>query len=400
MTLSVKRWLRWLHPVPLLAALVALNGLLFLHPTLKQAQLALPGAITDVNDWKSALELVGLLEIPRFMLGISLPVMAVGLLLRARLAWAFSLLLLLAVLLLSRSTSGNLPGLQPFTLGVMLLLFLGWRSFHRASLAAGSLFALVSISSLMLYSVLGSLWLGSQFSPPIASLTTAFYYAIVSMSTAGFGDIVPQTADARLFTVSIIVLGITVFATSLTAVIGPAISGNLKRLVRGRMLHMMRKNHTIIAGATPLAHSVYDGLRQRGETPTVIVPERLPHQYPPDADIIVGDATLSDVLQEAGVARAKTVLALRGDDSENAFIVLAVKEVAGSGTRTVSLVNDSQHLQKIRRVQPDMLFSLQMLGSEFLVRSLNGEPLDSRTLTDLFFGLAEPGEPGSPRQQR
>ncbi|WP_252384798.1 ion channel, partial [Escherichia coli] len=41
------------------------------------------------------------------------------------------------------------------------------------------------------------------------------------MSTVGYGDIVPVSESARLFTISVIISGITVFATSMTSIFGP-----------------------------------------------------------------------------------------------------------------------------------------------------------------------------------
>ncbi|EOV0979082.1 NAD-binding protein, partial [Edwardsiella piscicida] len=183
--------------------------------------------------------------------------------------------------------------------------------------------------------------------------------------------------------------GITVFATSISAIIGPVIGGNLKRMVKGRISHVMRKNHFIIAGASPLALSIYNGLKERGDAITAIVPMGIAHEYPQDADVVVGDPSSAQVLTEAGAPRALYILALREDDAENAFIVLAAKEVAGGATKTISLVNASKHLQKIKRVQPDMVFSLQLLGSELLVRTLSGEAIDNKLITQLFFGNAE-----------
>ncbi|KAG0919851.1 hypothetical protein G6F31_020956 [Rhizopus arrhizus] len=91
----------------------------------------------------------------------------------------------------------------------------------------------------------------------------------------------------------------------------------------------MRKNHIIIAGETPLALSVYDGLRRRGEEVTVIVPTGSAQEYPAAADLIEGDSSSVEVLHSAGVTRARYVLALRADNAENAFIVLAAKEATG-----------------------------------------------------------------------
>ncbi|OIQ69904.1 voltage-gated potassium channel Kch [mine drainage metagenome] len=81
---------------------------------------------------------------------------------------------------------------------------------------------------------------------------------------------------------------------------------------------------------------------------------------------------------------AKAVLTLRDDDAENAFAVLAVKELA-PGVKTIAGVNDARHLAKIRRVQPDMLFAPQLLGSDLLARTLLDEPIDNETVSKLLF---------------
>lgn len=372
-----------------LAILVALDGYAFMHPVLREVRAREYSFWLALDNWHEVMRVVGLLEIPRLVLGVGLQVIALGLILKARIAWAFSLVLLIGIGTFGILGQGGRAGLGVYTLVLVIALIVYWRRFDRASVTAGSLFALVSVLSLLIYAVFGTLYLGNEFNPPILDAGTAFYFSIVSMSTVGYGDITPHTITARLFTASIIILGITVFATSISAIAGPVIGGNLKRLVKGRFSTAMRKNHIIIAGETPLALSVYDGLRRRGEEVTVIVPAGAPQEYPAAADLIEGDPSSVEVLRAAGVTRARYVLALRADDAENAFIVLAAKEATGdSGAKTVALVNTSKHLEKIRRVQPDMVFSVQLLGAELLTRAINGEPMDSQAITDLFFAKA------------
>lgn len=378
-----------------LAILVALDGYAFMHPVLREVRAREYSFWLALDNWHEVMRVVGLLEIPRLVLGVGLQVIALGLILKARIAWAFSLVLLIGIGTFGILGQGGRAGLGIYTLVLVIALIVYWRRFDRASVTAGSLFALVSVLSLLIYAVFGTLYLGNEFNPPILDAGTAFYFSIVSMSTVGYGDITPHTITARLFTASIIILGITVFATSISAIAGPVIGGNLKRLVKGRFSTAMRKNHIIIAGETPLALSVYDGLRRRGEEVTVIVPTGSPQEYPAAADLIEGDPSSVEVLRAAGVTRARYVLALRADDAENAFIVLAAKEATGdSGAKTVALVNTSKHLEKIRRVQPDMVFSVQLLGAELLTRAINGEPMDSQAITDLFFAKA--GTPAKP----
>jgi len=378
-----------------LAILVALDGYAFMHPVLREVRAREYSFWLALDNWHEVMRVVGLLEIPRLVLGVGLQVIALGLILKARIAWAFSLVLLIGIGTFGILGDGGRAGLGIYTLVLVIALIVYWRRFDRASVTAGSLFALVSVLSLLIYAVFGTLYLGNEFNPPVTDVGTAFYFSIVSMSTVGYGDITPHTITARLFTASIIILGITVFATSISAIAGPVIGGNLKRLVKGRFSTAMRKNHIIIAGATPLALSVYEGLRRRGEEVTVIVPTGSAQEYPAAADLIEGDSSSVEVLHTAGVTRARYVLALRADDAENAFIVLAAKEATGdSGAKTVALVNTSKHLEKIRRVQPDMVFSVQLLGAELLTRAINGEPMDSQAITDLFFAkTATPAKP-------
>ena len=318
-----------------------------MHPVLREVQAREYSFWLALDNWQEIMQVVGLLEIPRLVLGVGLQVIALGLILKARIAWAFSLVLLIGVGTFAILGDSGHAGLGIYTLVLILALMAYWRRFDRASVTAGSLFALVSVLSLLIYAVFGTLYLGDEFNPPVHDAGTALYFSIVSMSTVGYGDITPHSGAARLFTASIIILGITVFATSVSAIAGPVIGGNLKRLVKGRFSTAMRKNHIIIAGATPLALSVYDGLRRRGDEVTVIVPAGVPQEYPATADLIEGDPSSVEVLRAAGVTRARYVLALRDDDAENAFIVLATQEAtAGQGAKTVALVNTSKHLEK------------------------------------------------------
>lgn len=368
-----------------LAILVALSGYLHLVSVFESAGRPNFAFLSSFDTWREAIDAVGLLDAPRTLLGMGLILMALGLLLRARIAWAFSLLMLFTIGILGYMGSAS-RFLEIYNLVAFLLLLLNWSRFNRASLAAGSLFTVIAICSLLAYAIFGSLYLGEQFGPAINSLPNAVYFSVVTMSTVGYGDIVPQSVTARYFTLSIIILGITVFATSISAIAGPLIGGNVKRIIKGRIAHAMRHDHIILVGASALASSVYPVLRERGYPVTVIVPEGVAHSYPEQADLIIGDATKSSVLVEAGAPKANYVLALRDDDADNAFIVLAAKDVGAPDTKTVAVANSPEHLDKLRRVQPDIVFSLQQLVGELLARTLAGEKIDQSFVDNLFAG--------------
>ena len=375
----------WGMPHYGLALLVALDGALLLRPYV--GSLRSDAAQLWRQGGGAIIEGLHVLALPGALFAGGLVLMAFGLALRARVAWAITIMLLLAGALLMLWRREPPAGMLYYTVALALLLLAYWRHFDRSSLAASSLFAVLSVSSLLIYATFGALYLGSGFSPPIGNLGTAFYFAVVTMSTVGYGDIAPHSEIARLFTVSIIVLGITVFATSIGAFVGPVIGARLQKLVKGRISHVIRKNHFVLVGTTALAMNVFLDLQRRGSHVTVIVPPGREHGYPEGADVVVGDATDAGVLEQVSVGAARAVLSLREDDAENAFVVLAVKEAAPS-TKTVTSVNDSKHLQKIKRVQPDIIIAPQLLGSELLARSLFGETIDNEVITRLLFQSA------------
>lgn len=367
------------HAIPALAALLAaLCGALAVRP-----YAARMFAILAAVEQRGA-GAIDLASFPHVITGTALVLMSFGLLLRARIAWVIALLLGALVAALSWRHAGAPKLVFWIAALLVVLLIVQARRFDRSNLAASSLFALLSVGTLLLYGVLGSLWFGAGYSPAIRDLPTAFYYTIETMSTVGYGDIVPRTTETRMFTVSMIVLGITVFATTLSVVIGPLVGGSIKRALEGRMQSKQRTGHFVLIGTSALAYALWQRLESRGAAVTVIAPPGRPSPYPADADVITGDPTRTEVLEEAGVPHALAVLTLRDDDAENAFAVLAVKELAPQ-VKTVAAVNDARHLAKIQRVQPDMLFAPQVLGSDLLVRALFNEPIDKDTVDKLLF---------------
>ncbi|GGH17633.1 voltage-gated potassium channel TrkA [Silvibacterium dinghuense] len=315
--------------------------------------------------------------------------MGLALFWRSRLAWMVALLLAITAtvnVLLSRHVHDEL--LAAYFVLIIFVLMLGWRHFDRSSIAASTLFALTAVCMLLLYATFGAYYLGLEFNPHITDLITALYYAVVTMSTVGYGDITPQTPEARLFTISVIVLGVAVFATSLTAVVGPLVSRSLQRIVSRKGKNMKRENHFVVVGNTPLATNTARELGKRGLAVTRILRDASEAGEPKDLDMVVGDPSMLETLREAGANRAAAVLAMLADDSENAFVVLAVKELAPN-IRTVAAVNDAHHLSRVKLVQPDVVIAPQVLGGELTAMLLAGEQVTPDFVMQRVFQNAE-----------
>ncbi len=323
-----------------------------------------------------------LINAPYFMLGVFIVMSSFGLFFRARISWMISFTLMLINIFYTAHIHPQQTHNIHYGVASLILLFIVRKYFSKSSVAAGSIFALISVITLLLTSTYGALYFGDGFNPKITSLLTAFYYAIETMSTVGYGDIVPVSEPARLFTISVIVSGITVFATSATSVLGPVVHSGFERLVKGNSKKMDRTNHFIICGLSSLAVSTIKQLTERKQPITVIVSPRI-QQVAKDQleglDVVIGDYSDGAILTQAGVMNAKAVLALSDDDADNAFIVLSAIELASSA-RTVALVNESKNINKVKSVNPDIVISPQQFASDILARVLNGESIDSDSI--------------------
>lgn len=378
----------WFPHVPLALAL-AFAGFLILSLTFGSQWREL------ISDFPTHLLTFRPGNMPDLLIGVAMLIMSVGLLFRSRFAWIIALVLSMTVVLIALIVSHS-SALVYYDGALLIALLLAYNSFDRSSLAAGTLFALSSSLLLLIYAVFGSLYLGQEFSPKITDLVTAFYYSIVTMGTVGYGDITPKTPHARLFTVSIIILGVAVFATSITAIVGPMIGGSIERIVHRKEKRMKRANHFIIAGATPLAYNTYHELKKRNQTVTLILLQPSTEPELEGADVVIGDANSLEVLEKADAAEAQAVLAMRADDSENAFIALAVKELKGRA-KTVVVVNDSKHMERVKLVQPDLVIAPQVLGGALLAMVLSGEQITGDFVLERFLHQGGRSQPNSAR---
>lgn len=174
------------------------------------------------------------------LIGIFMIWVGSGLRARTRVSWYSAIFLILTSLL------SILVRIQGFSLiyfdmiGVsanifMLSLLLKYRNEYifpsrTIFLPVEGKLALASISISVIYGVAGTMFLGDQFNPPVHNLYTAIYYSSVVLTTIGFGDILPVTNTARLFTVSVAVLGIASFLGAITTFIGPVLQQRMSKV--------------------------------------------------------------------------------------------------------------------------------------------------------------------------
>ena len=377
----------WFPHVPL-AILVGATGLLQILLTSGSLQrLLAAGGHHSIVSLAGGLGIPEIRGAPQEAIGGLLIIVGVGLLWRSRLAWVIAFLLGLATVALELSplSTASRP-LEVFSAVLLALLLASRRSFNRVSLTTATLFALIGVLATLGYGVLGSYVLGGGFEPKITNFVDAVYFTVITMATVGYGDITPRTGDARLFTISLVVLGLAVFATSLPAIVAPFIDKRMKNFLQPRRRKMKRASHVIVVGDGPLAQDAARALAARGLQTTVVLAEKPDPEADQPDDFVVGDGSDTETLRSVHIAEARAVLALSDDDSYNAFVVLAAKEL-NPNVRTVAAVADTRNAGRVARTRPDVLLTLPQLGGELLAMALSGEEIKADALISQLLKL-------------
>jgi voltage-gated potassium channel len=306
------------------------------------------------------------------ILGLMLVLTGLGLLRRMVSAWTMSVLLL--TLVVGVNVAQERWGLT-LTLQVLLLAALFWAKNHfiRRTILANIVFSLSGAFAILAYGVFGSYLLGKGFRPEIQDLNTSFYFTITTLSTVGFGDIVPVTTEARWFVVSLLVIGLGVFATVIASAIGPKIAGEFNRLLKPKEKAMELKDHVILVGEGIIARNTAEELKQRGVAFVQIVTAKPGHVVPGDG-VIEGDATSDVVLQQAGIQRARMVVAAREDDGENAFIALGSKDL-NPNVRVLAVASSALSIRRLKLARADLVFSPAAVGSRVLADLVEGQQM-------------------------
>jgi voltage-gated potassium channel len=295
--------------------------------------------------------------------GIFMLLIGRGLKARTRISWHFAVFLILTSLfsIIVRTRGFSLVYFDMLGTGVnilMLSILLKYRKDYifpsRILLSVESMLALTAISVSVVYGVSGTLLLGDQFNPPVHDLYNAVYYTLVILTTLGLGDILPVTNTARLFTVSLALLGIASVLGAITSFLGPMLQQRINKVVN--VMETMEftgfGDHTIVCGYTPLCSEFLKSLKSMNVPVVVIVRDlELATALRNEGYIVYREhADNLEVLQKAGLRSASNVYICSPDDGYNLLIALIIhkfKKQEHLKCKVTAIMNSSKNAENL-----------------------------------------------------
>lgn len=163
------------------------------------------------------------------------------------------------------------------------------------------------------------------------SAADALYLTVITLTTVGYGDLVPQTGAGRAFTILIILSGVGSALYLFTAGAQLVLEGEL-RDVFGRTAMQHRADqlhrHVIVCGYGRFGRAVADELHRNGAAMVIIDadPEREEALRALGVPYLIGSGVADDVLERAGIRRARAIVVATPSDPDNVFITLTARE--------------------------------------------------------------------------
>ena len=160
----------------------------------------------------------------------------------------------------------------------------------------------------------------------------ALYMTVTTLTTVGYGEVHPLDRIGRIYNMVLILAGMGVMLYIVGSLARVVIEGELQAVLGKRKLikHIKSlKDHYIICGFGRIGEIIARQLKGRGLSLVVVDknPENIPRLEELGYDFITGDATRDEVLLEAGIERAKGLVAVVASDADNVYIVLTARSL-------------------------------------------------------------------------
>lgn len=163
-------------------------------------------------------------------------------------------------------------------------------------------------------------------------LVTSLYWTIATVTTTGYGDVVPLTTAGRIFSIIIMVSGISVALYTFTAAMAFSMEGELKTIMGvSKMQEKIDKmtGHAIVCGYGKVGKNIVSNLIKEKIPFVVIEKETAAIEILSRNNLlyVVGDATYQETLEMAGTSRGKVLISCLSNDADNLYVIMEAREM-------------------------------------------------------------------------
>ena len=222
--------------------------------------------------------------------------------------------------------------------------------------------------AMLLLGSLGFVWLEGW------TFFDALYMTVTTLTTVGYGEIHPLSRTGRAYNMVMLLAGMGVMFYIVSSLARVLIEGEIQAVLGKRKLikHIKRlKNHYIICGFGRIGEIIARRLKERGLSLVVVEhnPESIARLEESGYYFISGDATRDEVLLEAGIERAKGLVAVVSSDAGNVYITLTARGL-NPNLFIVARGEEPESEQKLLRAGADKVESPHRMGGQKMAHTI------------------------------
>jgi voltage-gated potassium channel len=195
------------------------------------------------------------------------------------------------------------------------------------------------------------------------SLLDAVYQTVTTVATVGFREVEPLDTTGKIFTIFLILVGVGTALYTFTVVLETLIEGHLAELFGRRRMERQigaMRGHVIVCGWGRVGRAISAELATAG-TDLVVVDSDVTRVDAADVPAVLGDATDDHVLERAGLAHARALVAALDADASNLFVTLSARALRPD-LFIVARARVQESEEKLRRAGADRVVNPQSIG--------------------------------------
>lgn len=206
------------------------------------------------------------------------------------------------------------------------------------------------------------------------SLLDSVYMTVITVATVGFREVHVLSDAGQWFTIALIFAGVGGIAYSIGTIAEFMVEGPLIELLEGRRMTKRigeLSGHYVVVGMGRVGSVVCETLEDKG-VPFVVVDHceecvALAEEH--GWLYLQGDATNEEVLEAAGVTRAKGLVTALDTDADNLFVSLTARGM-NPGLYIVARSSSVASESKILRAGADRVITPNVIGGRRMATSL------------------------------
>jgi voltage-gated potassium channel len=204
------------------------------------------------------------------------------------------------------------------------------------------------------------------------SILDALYMTITTISTVGFSEVHPLSDAGRVFTVVLIFIGVGTLFYILTQGVQFFLEGQFGLgLWRRRMNDKITKlhNHFIICGYGRVGEAVANSLKQQNaEFVAIDLRDDCVNRAVESGYLVVkGNATNSDILKQARIENARSLIVCFGDDADNLYAILSARDLNPSVT-IIARANGKEATNRMKLAGAEHVIAPEAIGGQQMAR--------------------------------